>query len=60
MNKLNISVKDQFGVHYAIEATLDEVVSSTVKTYDQAFHLSSILVVFRKMINRPFKRSFMI
>ena len=35
MNKLNISVKDQFGVHYAIEATLDEVVSSTVKTYER-------------------------
>ena len=35
MNKLNINVQDQFGVHYAIEATLDEVVSSAVKTYER-------------------------
>ena len=39
MNKLNISVKDQFGVHYAIEATLDEVVSSTVKYQLKSKHV---------------------
>ena len=35
MNKLNINVQDQFGAHYAIDATLDEVVSSAVKTYER-------------------------
>lgn len=54
MNKLNISVKDQFGVHYAIEATLDEVVSSTVKTYERIKYI----VVDNEVIRPSFEMLF--
>ena len=54
MNKLNISVKDQFVVHYAIKATLDEVVSSTVKTYERIKYI----IVDNEVIRPSFEMLF--
>ena len=54
MNKLNISVKDQFGVHYVIEVTLDEVVSSTVKTYERIKYI----IVDNEVIRPSFEMLF--
>ncbi len=47
-------MKDQFGVHYAIEATLDEVVSSTVKTYERIKYI----IVDNEVIRPSFEMLF--
>lgn len=39
MNKLEISVKDQFGKQYKVEATLDDVVINQAKTHDRIKHI---------------------
>ena len=54
MNKLNINVQDQFGVNYAIEATLDEVVSSAVKTYERIKYI----IVDNELIRPSFEMFF--
>ncbi|OTG82290.1 hypothetical protein [Acinetobacter sp. ANC 4648] len=54
MNKLDINVRDQFGTHYAIEATLDEVVSSAVKTYERIKYI----IVDNEMIRPSFEMFF--
>ena len=54
MNKLNINVQDQFGANYAIEATLDEVVSSAVKTYERIKYI----IVDNEVIRPSFEMLF--
>ena len=54
MNKLNINVQDQFGANYAIEATLDEVVSSAVKTYERIKYI----IVDNELIRPSFEMFF--
>ena len=54
VNKLNINVQDQFGANYAIEATLDDVVSSAVKTYERIKYI----IVDKELIRPSFEMFF--